>query len=189
MPPKLKISKEDIIKTAIELVRKNGEEAINARAIAKELDCSTQPIFSNFYSMQELKFSVIERADTLCQEYIENEIKAQKYPEYKASGMAYIRFAREERELFKLLYMRDRRGEQDTLGEDALTNKMHDMVNANTGLENDTAKLFHLEMWACVHGIASMVATRFLELDEKIISKIITDIYKGLVKEYKDGSN
>ena len=39
MPPKVKITREDIIKTAIELVRANGEEAINARAIAAALNC------------------------------------------------------------------------------------------------------------------------------------------------------
>ena len=53
MPPKVKISKEDILQTAIELVRKGGEEAVNARAIAGALNCSTQPIFSNFASMEE----------------------------------------------------------------------------------------------------------------------------------------
>ena len=35
-----------------------------------------------------------------------------KYPPYKASGIAYIQFAKEEKELFKLLFMRDRTGEK-----------------------------------------------------------------------------
>ena len=51
MPPKVRIAKEDIVKTAVELVRKNGAGSINARAIAAELECSTQPIFSNFATM------------------------------------------------------------------------------------------------------------------------------------------
>ena len=38
--------------------------------------------------------------------------KKRRYVPYKASGMAYIRFAKEEKELFKLLFMRDRSGEQ-----------------------------------------------------------------------------
>jgi hypothetical protein len=44
MPPKVKITKEEIIQTALFLVRENGEQAINARAIATALHCSTQPI-------------------------------------------------------------------------------------------------------------------------------------------------
>ena len=53
MPPKVKITKEDIINAAIEIVKANGEEAINARNIAATLGCSTQPVFSNFASMEE----------------------------------------------------------------------------------------------------------------------------------------
>ena len=37
---------------------------------------------------------------------------ATNYPPYKAMGMGYIRFAAEERELFRLLFMRDRSGEE-----------------------------------------------------------------------------
>ena len=58
MPPKVKITKEDIIKTAIDIVRDKGADAINARNIASVLNCSTQPIFSNFDNMEELKLGL-----------------------------------------------------------------------------------------------------------------------------------
>ena len=50
MPPKVKITKDDIIQTTLDLLRKNGDAAINARSLASALNCSTQPIFSNFAS-------------------------------------------------------------------------------------------------------------------------------------------
>jgi AcrR family transcriptional regulator len=62
MAPKIRITKESIISTAIDLVRVCGEQAINARAIATALDCSTQPIFSNFASMDELRREVMATA-------------------------------------------------------------------------------------------------------------------------------
>ena len=108
MPPKVKITKEDIVNAAVEIVRKSGDQAINARDIANVLGCSTQPIFSNFASMDELRLAVVEKADILCNQYMEREVASGKYPAYKANGMAYIRFAKEEKELFRLLYMRDR---------------------------------------------------------------------------------
>ncbi|MBO4394100.1 MAG: TetR family transcriptional regulator, partial [Spirochaetales bacterium] len=43
MPRTATISKKDIIDAAIELIRKNGYEAVNARALACKLRCSTQP--------------------------------------------------------------------------------------------------------------------------------------------------
>ena len=55
MPPKVKITKNDIIKTALELVRESGAQSLNARAVAGKLACSTQPVFSNFATMEELQ--------------------------------------------------------------------------------------------------------------------------------------
>ena len=88
MPPKVKISKEDILQTAIELVRKGGEEAVNARAIAGALNCSTQPIFSNFASMEELQGGVLAYAHGIYLSFLKAESEKQEYPKYKAFGMA-----------------------------------------------------------------------------------------------------
>ncbi len=179
MAPKVKITKEDIVNAAVDIVQKNGAQAINARTIASALECSTQPVFSNFATMEELRLAVVERADELCQAYIQKEIESGAFPAYKASGMAYIRFAKEEKELFKLLYMRDRTGESVPQGT-LLTVEMEDIVHENTGLDGTDAQLFHLEMWAYVHGIATMFATNFFDLDWDLVSKMLTDSYQGL---------
>ena len=113
MPPKVKVTRQDIINAAADIVRSSGAEAINARTVAAALNCSTQPVFSNFATMDELRLAVVKRADEMCNEYIQREIDSGKYPAYKASGMAYIRFAKEEKELFKLLYMRIRSKEAE----------------------------------------------------------------------------
>jgi len=187
MPPKIKVTKEDIINAAVEVVRIAGEETVNARAIAQMLGCSTQPIFSNFATMDELRMAVVKRADLLFREYMRRETERGEFPPYKASGMAYIRFAKEEKELFKLLYMRDRSGEamsEPAAGSEDVTDQMEDLLKSNTTLEGDEIKLFHLEMWACVHGIASMFATGFLDLEWELVSRMLTDTYQGLRKQY-----
>ena len=184
MPPKVRITKEDIINTAVEIVRRDGAGAINARAIAKELNCSTQPVFSNFATMEDLGYGVVEATNSLYREYTEKEIKAQKYPIYKATGMAYIRFAEEEKELFKLLFMRDRSTEVVSSETEEL-NAISEIVQTNTGFTGDKAKLFHLEMWAYVHGIATMMATNYLELDTELVSEMLTDAYQGLKRHYE----
>ncbi len=183
MPPKVKITKEDIINAAVDIVKGSGAQAVNARNIASVLSCSTQPIFSNFSTMEDLRFAVIERAEAICGEYIRREIESGKYPVYKASGMAYIRFAKEEKELFKLLYMRDR-SEESAPNETTLSNQMTDIVQNNTGIDAQEAKLFHLEMWAYVHGIATMFATGYLDLDWELVSNMLTDAYQGLRKQF-----
>lgn len=183
MPPKVKITKKDIIHAAVEIVRKEGVQALNARSVAAVLGCSTQPVFSNFATMEELRQAVVEKADMISREYTDQEIAKGEYPAYKASGMAYIRFAKEEKELFKLLYMRDRSGENYPK-EMIVAENIASILHQNTGLDDSVLKLFHLEMWAYVHGIASMVATGFLELDWDLVSRMLTDAYLGMRKQY-----
>ena len=134
--------------------------------------------------MDELRLAVVEKADILWQEYVQREVESGEFPTYKANGMAYIRFAKEEKELFKLLYMRDRSSEliPETTEQ---TDKMESIVHNNTGLNGADAKLFHLEMWAYVHGIATMFATGFLDLSWELVSRMLSDTYLGLRKQYE----
>ena len=183
MPPKVKTTKEDILKIAVNIVREQGVAALNARSVAAALGCSTQPIFSNFATMDDLKLAVVGEAEILYQQYVHRETQSGEHPPYKAGGMAYIRFAKEETELFKLLYMCDRT-EADVPAESQSFTQMTDIVRQNTGMDDDTARLFHLEMWAYVHGIAAMFATGFLDLDWKLVSRMLTDAYQGMRKQY-----
>ncbi len=180
MPPKVKVTKEDIISAAVDVVRNQGAQGINARTVASVLNCSTQPIFSNFATMDELRFAVLKKSDELCQEYRRKETEKGDFPPYKANGMAYIRFAKEEKELFKLLYMRDRRNEAEAPQDKPIDEKMESLVRTNTGLDDMEARLFHLEMWAYVHGIATMFATGFLDLDWELVSQMLTDAYQSM---------
>ena len=183
MPPKVRITKEDVIEVAVNIVRQNGADALNARNIAAALNCSTQPVFSNFDTMDELRLAVVEKADALYRQYMQREIESGKFPAYKASGMAYIRFAKEEKELFKLLYMRDRSGE--AIPQEMIVDRhIEAYLQQNTNLDAEGIKLFHLEMWAYVHGIAAMFATGFLDLDWELVSRMLTDCYQGLRKQY-----
>jgi AcrR family transcriptional regulator len=178
MPPKVKITKEDIVKTGIELIRANGAEAVNARSIASALNCSTQPIFSNFATMEELQRAVVAAAYEYYLGFLENEARCGSYPRYKAFGMAYIRFAKEERELFKFLFMRDRKGENLISTSDM--RESADLIVESTGMSLQEAELLHFEMWTCVHGIATMIATSFLDFEWEQISNMVSDVYQGL---------
>lgn len=192
MPPKVRITKEDIIKTAIELVRADGAQAINARAVASALNCSTQPIFSNFATMEELHEATVAAAYEIYLRFLSDEVKNGKYPQYKSFGMAYIRFAKEEKELFKLLFMCDRMGEELSPSVDYEASV--EMIMKANGITREKASLMHLEMWVCVHGIGTMMATSFLTLDWELVSQMLTDVYQGiraklLSEEKQDGRN
>lgn len=183
MPPKARITRENILSACVDMIRESGFDAVNARALALRLGCSTQPIFSNYASMEALKSDALDYAEQVYQSYLHADMESGEFPPYKASGMAYIRFAREETELFRLLFMRDRSTEsprQDGGDFDSII----DMIRKSTGLDREQAYLFHLEMWIYVHGIATMCATSYLNWDRDMISRMLTDAYEGLRLRY-----
>ena len=53
------ITKEIILDGALQFVIKNGIDSLNARSLAKELNCSTQPIYLSFVLASESLILVI----------------------------------------------------------------------------------------------------------------------------------
>ncbi len=193
MPPKFKFTREEITKAALDITRENGISGLTARTLAARLNCSVKPIFGLFQNMEEVQREVLAAANTMYQEYLRERILRGNYPAYKASGMAYICFAKEERELFRLLFMRDRSHEKIEENREEIR-PLLEMIQKNTGLDEEEAYLFHLEMWLYVHGIATMLATSYLDWDTEFISRVLTDAYTGLKYRYcgeekKNGSN
>jgi hypothetical protein len=79
--------------------------------------------------------------------------------------------------------MRDRSG-ADTVESTDFEESVQWIMKA-TGLPMEKARLMHLELWTCVHGIGTMLATSFLDLDEDLISRMISDIYQGLLAKHE----
>lgn len=187
MPPKFKFTKDEIINAALNITKESGVSGLTARALAARLGCSVKPIFGQFKNMEEVQQEVLKSAHNLYQNYLSEDMKSGKYPPYKASGMVYIRFAKEEKELFKLLFMRDRTHEiieDDKEGIEPLLK----LVQQKLDLDKESAYLFHLEMWIYVHGIAAMLATSYLEWNEEFISRVLADGYEGLKERYAKGN-
>ena len=178
MPPKVKVTKEEMVDCAVSLVRSSGVGALNARALATALGCSTQPIFSNFSGMEALKLAVADRAVALFNEFAQKEIASGKYPPYKATGMAYVRFAKEEKELFKLLYMENSAAIQAR--NQASWDLAVEAIEKNMGYSRKDAELMHAEMWVVVHGLATMLATEYMDWNFETASLIITDVFQGI---------
>lgn len=177
-----KIQKEDIINSAIEIIREDGFDSIQARNIAKKLNCSTQPIFYQFANMEELKKEVIEKVLEIFREYMKVDEKA-SLP-YKEVGKGYIRFAKEESKLFQLIFM----SQNNLTPENFMTSDKKSYKGILKHVEGATkissekeANSFHLKMWTFTHGIATMIATKTCEISEEQISEMLTDEFKALM--------
>lgn len=184
MPRKFMFTKQEIIKAALDLTREKGFDAVTARAMGTKLGTSHRPVFSYFDNMDDLKNAIIDSAEEIYQDYLKEDMARGKYPPYKASGMAYIRFAREEKELFKLLFMRDRTSEDKTK-QTSEVEMIANLICKQVNITKERAMLFYLEMWTYVHGIATMLATNYYDWSEDLASRTLTDMYQGLKYKYE----
>jgi len=182
MPPKAKVSKEDVVAAALNIVRRDGASRLNARAVAKELKCSTQPIFSFYSTMEKLKVDVIKTANSYCGELMHNYVARRDISPYVAKGLAYIQVAREEKELFKLLFMTDNIYGQPWESEHDQT---VEMIMETTGLTKDTAMKLHLQLWLFAHGVATKYATSHLEINDELVLELVSNTFMGAFEVYK----
>lgn len=158
MPPACRFTREQIVAAALAITRERGFDAVTARAIADTLHSSSKVIFSAFSGMDDLLAATIDAADAQYRAYSADFVRDSADPPYKAVGTAYIRFARNEPNLFHLLYMRDRRRE-DHSGDAENIAVLVDFLMAKLSLTREDATLLHIEMWAYVHGIAVLCAS------------------------------
>lgn len=158
MPPACRFTREQIVAAALAITRERGFAAVTARAIADTLHSSSKVIFSAFSGMDDLLAATIDAADAQYRAYSADFVRDSADPPYKAVGTAYIRFARNEPNLFHLLYMRDRRRE-DHSGDAENIAVLVDFLMAKLSLTREDATLLHIEMWAYVHGIAVLCAS------------------------------
>ena len=103
MPPKPKYTKEEIIAAALELVSEKGMSALTARDLGTRLGTSARPIFTAFQSMDEVQEAVVEAAMKRFEEYAHKTDAGM--PIFKQVGMQMILFAKEEPNLYQLVFM------------------------------------------------------------------------------------
>ena len=180
MPAKRKIQKEDILQASISIISHEGLNALNARKIAKKLGCSTQPLFYIYENMDEI-VKIFDR------EVLKSETGQL---EYKDIGINYIRFAKEEHELFKIMFNRKiNEGAFDFIDLTGSAKTILETISKQTGMSNEDAKQFHLRMWLYVNGIASLAANQTVEFNDGEIAELLKDQYVSmLLYEVKKGN-
>lgn len=186
MPPVVKYSKEKIISIALNLVEKEGIEFISARNIAKELGSSICPVFSCFESMDKLKKELIKRIYEVYIDYLRAGIDDDE-KKYRGAGLAYIRFAREKPNYFKVLFMSMNGNDTSKLlKNDHSVEEIVEIICLNTGLSKENALKLHEYNWIFGHGIASMLVTGYSSFDDEKVFEMLSRNYQALVSSFKE---
>ena len=184
MPAAKKVSKDDIINAAIDVLRDDGFSAINARSVAKKLGCSTQPIYFSFKSMEELKSALTERAIELHTQHVRDSLRAHAGNDsrYSSYGMSFVKFAAEEKQLFRWLYL-----EGKQLGpyqNDVLFSEVIEVLADEFGYTEDVARRFHQDMIYFTYGLAILANTDHLHLTEAELREAFRREFRALIAIY-----
>lgn len=182
MPPKAKITREMVVDAAFEVAREAGAENINARTVAKKLNCSTQPVMYHFATIEELKRAVYAKSDWYHTEYLMNIQKPQNGV-MLGIGLNYIRFAIEEPNLFRFLFQSGFAVENSLLemiDSEELIPVISTMQNAMNLNKEQTKEVF-ITLALFVHGYASILVNNALEYDEELIKVHLERTYKGAI--------
>lgn len=176
MPPKKRIFREDILQAAVGLVQQQGAQALSVRNIAASLHCSTQPIYSTFESMDALQEELIS--------YIRERYLRGEADNYKQVALSFLHFARKEKALFRLVYLRQR-DETETFFEDPNEEQTIRKLAASLDLAPEYAAEMHRRMQYYCYSMAVMMATGYLNFTEEQISEELTEYYRIILSYYK----
>lgn len=180
MPPKSKITEEMVIDAAFALAREQGEEGVNVRSVAQRLGCSTQPVMYHFAKVKELRRAVYRRADAFHTEYISRVEGEEPMLE---TGLRYIRFAAEERHLFRLLFQSGEFSGRSVsrLMDEEEASPLLALVEREGKVSAARARDMFRPLFLCVHGLASLLANNAMEYDEAAIAADLRRIWEGLL--------
>ena len=181
MARKESITIDRILGTAFEMTRESGADSITARHVAEKAGCSTQPIFRVYKNMSELQSAVYEKAVEYFRNYYDGFERHGNVP-FTNLGMAYIAFARKEKNLFRLLFVDAAPGRVSMY---ELLNGTEGNVVAEINLAKelgctDPGGLF-MKMWMLIHGSACMSLTDDYDLDINATRKLLEDAERVFV--------
>lgn len=186
MPPKAKYTREEISEAAYELVRRYGKDFLTARSLAATLETSTAPIFTAFSSIDEVMESVKERAFALYSEYIAEGLR-EPIP-FKATGFKYIQFAKDEPELFRLLFMgmteNCPNGDFVPAG-DSNSPYVQSALEEFWGIKSDKAKRIYNHLSIYCHGIAVLTVQQSASFSDEEIDRMLSEVFYALKGDTK----
>lgn len=186
MAPKIKYTREEMIEAAVQVVREGGIDALTAKALAGKLGVSTQPVFTCFHTIEEAKREVHAAAERVYDGYVTAGLQMQ--PPFYGVGMQYIRFAKEEPQLYRLLFL-PTSGEENSGVMEALR---HSQDLVRTSLEDTyhidamTADRYFRDMWLVVHSLATLIVTGGCTYSEQEMGQILTGFSVSLCKAIKE---
>ena len=182
MPAVVELSKDRIVKVAVKMVNESGWDSINARSLAARLGVSTKPLYRIYENMDEIKEDIYKEISRQYDEFLTSRIDSKKA--LLTLCIAYVEFALEYKNLFVSLFLSNNlkwKSIENVLDEKWNQGTIINLVNKH-GYSFEEAKTLFMNMWLYANGLATLIATNDITMDDQEVLIRLVKYYKILVK-------
>ena len=158
--PSQRFDRESVLDAALEIVRERGYDALSARIVAQRAGCSVQPIYSLFGDMEGLMQALYEHARAWVTRY--NAAHAHDGANlFESNGLAHLRLAQEEPQLFTFLYLSPYLGTHslEELYAPVTQPGVEECIMELGHLDAEAAHELYLNMIVYTHGLAVLLCS------------------------------
>lgn len=174
MPPKMKYTRDEVIKAAVKVVEENGLNSLTARSVAVKLGSSTAPVYHHFATMDELALAVIRQTQRALLEYTSRPYTDRVFLNM---GTGVAMFACKHRQLYRAL-MLEGDISSDVVREffDTLESELTKDTRF-TSLSDGERRVLLRKMWTFTHGLASLICVGLIkDCDQDYVTKTLIDV-------------
>ena len=144
--------REDVLRAAMDLLTETGDvNAVSVRAVAQRVGVSAPAIYLHFADKQALIDAVCHEVFDVLHQRLRAaaEDAPDPFRALRAQGVAYVQFARENPEHYRVVMMLAHEPAQESV----------DAIVAEGVLEGEPVELA-LGLWAAAHGIAALLVAK-----------------------------
>ncbi len=153
-PPKITVSREQVNRAALKVLRKAGLAGLSARAVADVLGTSVGPIYRAYRNMNALTAAALDGAMAVCRDYTSRPYTDMPF---RSVGVGLVLFARDEPRLYQALFV-----ERHRFGEVLAAFQKEVLMAVDQDehlgmLPDDLRTELMVDMWVYTHGLATLV--------------------------------
>ena len=184
MAPKNKFTRDEMVEAALRVVRAKGIDGLTAKTLADELGTSTQPVFTAFGSMDAVRREVYAAAVRVYDGYTNTGLK-ETIP-FFGVGMQYVRFAREEPELYRLLFLTRTQEYSAIKSMEHLRELVRPTLVKIYHITAAEADIYFRDLWFVVHSLSTLIVTGDCSYSDGEIGQILTGMSISICKSIKE---
>lgn len=187
MSPRVQIPKEKILEAALQLLIRDGHEAITIKAVANELGTSTQPISWTFGNMENFRTALAEYALDYANRKMHSD-SDDPLEAYGKVGTGYIDMAYDEPNLIRFL----RSDEKRLQGSGGMGGSFDEKTKADRqkalagqyGCTEEEAGKFMMNMIIYTQGLVSMILSGGINMEREDAHQLLHEMAEMIIHSF-----